>query len=108
MLSSAVDPLEGAGVPAAAPEEPHAEIGARPAEVERVEGPFGEPSGRTSQLRDPGAPRRRGIRLVEPRDVGELPPQPLEGLGGLERRMDLLRPPHRSATRRCTSSSFGP
>ena len=77
---------------ARAGEEPDGEVGAGAGEVERVEVERVEPARHLPDLVDPLRPGSGRVRLVQPADVDDVPPEPLERVGGLQIGIDRLRP----------------
>src|SRR6185437_11441279 len=73
-------------------QEADGEIRPGPGEVEGVEVERVELARALPDLLDPYLPRRGRIRLVEPADVRDVLPQPLERLCAVEARIHRLRP----------------
>ena len=89
------DPVHGLvtrGVKRRAREQPDRQVGTRPLEVERVEVPIVQPSRRSAQCLCALAPGGDRIGRVEPADVRDLFPQPVERLLGRQLRIDEPRP----------------
>ncbi len=99
-----VDGLEPSAAPAAGRQQPDRQVGARPLEVERVEGKSVELLRRRDQRVDSGGPGGDRIGLVEPADVGDLLPQSRQGPASDRGRDARARP--RPAWGRARSSSW--
>ncbi len=89
--------LEIAGLPVGGRKQPDRQLGARPAQLDRVEPAVVEPFRRGLQERDPLLPGRGRVGLIEPQHVPELVPEPLVRRVRVELREDQVGPVVRRA-----------
>ena len=99
VVREAVDRRELGRMPDRRPEEADGQVGAGPVEVDRVESPLGQRGRAPLQRLHPLRPGGDGIVLVEPADVGDRLPEPVERLVGLGVGVDDLGPLQRRGGR---------
>ena len=88
-------------------QQPDRQVGPGPLEVQRVEPPLVQPLGRRGERVGPLVPGGDRVGLVEPADVGDLLPQPVERLLGRRDPDRRAAPTACSGTARPSSSSCG-